>query len=114
MMFVHPSVSTVVFQVCEKFYFDDAGMGEQYWLELDYSIECFTGTCGRARTEDEALHAVYVRKETFFELTDSLGAEAAREGMGAGDMYGWGIAGRFGSRLQRTNGKSGDLPLRRP
>ncbi|KAK3237977.1 hypothetical protein CYMTET_51978 [Cymbomonas tetramitiformis] len=174
MMFVHPSVSTVVFQVfnCEKFYFDDEGMGEQYWLELDYSIECFTGTwyvavvfaliaiatfvfgfplgiflvlrhlrsyvkvsmarvaaerhldlmqdrrwilildadqtlldtrgslCvdpsadavsrrQREISEDVALHVeVYVRKDTFAELADSPGAEAAREGMGAGDMHG--------------------------
>ncbi|KAK3268806.1 hypothetical protein CYMTET_22713 [Cymbomonas tetramitiformis] len=44
MMFVHPGISTTMFQLfnCESVYFDDELLNPQYWLKLDSSIECFT------------------------------------------------------------------------
>ncbi|KAK3235671.1 hypothetical protein CYMTET_54137, partial [Cymbomonas tetramitiformis] len=44
MMFMHPGISTVIFQVfqCESVYFDDPDLQMQHWLQHDSSQECHT------------------------------------------------------------------------
>ncbi|KAK3233107.1 hypothetical protein CYMTET_56577, partial [Cymbomonas tetramitiformis] len=44
MMFVHPGISTVIFQLfnCEMVHYDDVTLQAQHWLKNDITVECFT------------------------------------------------------------------------
>ncbi|KAK3254548.1 hypothetical protein CYMTET_36240 [Cymbomonas tetramitiformis] len=44
MMFVHPGISTTMFQLfnCDAIHFDDPTLQIQYWLKMDSEMECFT------------------------------------------------------------------------